>query len=119
MQQLHQSACLRVRRKKSMDFSQLIGNESVKAALARMVRCHALPQALLFCGPDGVGKSLFAVQLAALLMGSKAHAKLASGNHPDLCVLRPTGAAGIHPIESIRALIAEAALPPFEAPVKV
>ncbi|MBS0620433.1 MAG: AAA family ATPase [Verrucomicrobia bacterium] len=102
-----------------MPFSELIGNEPAKAALLRMLEKRAVPSTLLFSGPDGVGKSLFAKALATLLMGQSHALKLHSGNHPDLHVLRPEGKSGTHPIENIRKLIEEVSLPPFEAPVKV
>ncbi|HEY2809833.1 MAG TPA: DNA polymerase III subunit [Rhabdochlamydiaceae bacterium] len=101
-----------------MSFSELLGNKAAKTALQRLIECKAVPYALLFCGPDGVGKSLCALHMVQSLMGSSSQAKLLSGNHPDLHRLRPEGKGGVHPIESIRALISEAALPPFEAPAK-
>jgi len=45
-------------------FSHLIGNEEVKTRLARMLANGRLPNAMLFSGPDGVGKKLFAVEIA-------------------------------------------------------
>jgi DNA polymerase-3 subunit delta' len=54
-----------------------------------------------------------------MLMGPKSHAKIAAHAHPDLHFLRPAGKSATHPIENIRKLLDEAALPPFEAPVKI
>ncbi len=102
-----------------MPFSTLVGNDLAKSALARMAEKSNVPSTLLFYGPDGVGKSLFAISLAELLMGPSHATKLASHNHPDLHILRPEGKSSTHPIENIRKLIDEVALPPFEAPVKV
>lgn len=102
-----------------MPFSKLIGNDLAKAALLRMTAQKSVPNTLLFYGPEGVGKSLFALGLAELLMGEKSAAKLAHCNHPDLYIFRPEGKSAIHPIENMRKLIDEAALPPYEAPVKV
>src|SRR5262245_15951798 len=45
-------------------FSNLIGNDSVKASLRRLVESRRVPNALLFAGPESVGKKLFAFQLA-------------------------------------------------------
>jgi DNA polymerase-3 subunit delta' len=73
----------------------------------------------LFYGPDGIGKGLFALALAQLLMGKEHAHKLATQNHPDLHIYFPEGKSAIHPIENIRKLIDEVALPPYEAPVKV
>ncbi len=45
-------------------FSHLIGNEEVKSRLSRMLANGRLPNAMLFSGPDGVGKKLFALEIA-------------------------------------------------------
>lgn len=102
-----------------MPFSKIAGNDLAKAALLRMAEQKSVPNTLLFYGPDGVGKSLFALGLAELLMGQKHAAKLHSQNHPDLHIFRPEGKSAIHTMDSVRKLIDEVALPPFEAPVKV
>lgn len=102
-----------------MPFSKLIGNDFAKAVLLRMVTQNRVPPALLFHGPQGVGKGHFALELAQLLMGREHVAKLTAGIHPDLHIFRPEGKSAIHPMENIRKLIDEAALPPYEAPIKV
>src|SRR6267142_2842640 len=48
-------------------FDQLIGNERVKQVLERMIESHRLPGALLFSGEEGVGKKLFALEVAKAL----------------------------------------------------
>lgn len=45
-------------------FGGLIGNKRACEALERMRRSNRVPNALLFAGPDGVGKRQFALQLA-------------------------------------------------------
>jgi DNA polymerase-3 subunit delta' len=45
-------------------FDQLIGNERAKETLRRMLRQGRVPGALLFAGEEGLGKQLFAVELA-------------------------------------------------------
>ena len=102
-----------------MPFSNLIGNEPAKSLLAKMASSRRVPHALLFAGPPGVGKSSFAKAFAALLMGPSHANKLKSGNHPDLHLLQPEGKSHTHSIDTIRALIDEASLPPFEAPIKL
>lgn len=102
-----------------MLFSHILGNEAAKQTLIGLLEQKKLPHALLFAGPDGVGKGLFALEMAKALLGEKAHARCASGTHPDLHILRPEGKAELHTIEAVRALIEEAAYPPFEAPCKV
>jgi len=48
-------------------FDQLTGNELVKDLLRRMLRSGRVPGALLFTGEEGVGKKLFAVEIARAL----------------------------------------------------
>lgn len=48
-------------------FAELTGNERVKAALKRMLTSDRLPGALLFTGEEGIGKKLFALEVARAL----------------------------------------------------
>ncbi|HVF43779.1 MAG TPA: DNA polymerase III subunit delta' [Pyrinomonadaceae bacterium] len=48
-------------------FDQLIGNERAKEILRRMLRQRRVPGALLFAGEAGLGKKLFALELARAL----------------------------------------------------
>jgi len=48
-------------------FDQLTGNARVKAVLKRMLVNDRLPGALLFAGEEGVGKKLFALEVARAL----------------------------------------------------
>src|SRR5687768_13866869 len=48
-------------------FEQLVGNDRVKRLLMRTLESGRLPGALLFTGEEGVGKKLFAVELARAL----------------------------------------------------
>lgn len=48
-------------------FSQITGNERVKQLLRRMLASGRVPGALLFTGDEGVGKKLFAVEIAKAL----------------------------------------------------
>jgi DNA polymerase-3 subunit delta' len=48
-------------------FDQLTGNSRVKAALKRMLASGRVPGALLFTGEEGIGKKLFALELARAL----------------------------------------------------
>jgi len=49
-------------------FKGLIGNESAKERLERLATMGRVPNALLSAGPDGVGKKLFAFELARMLL---------------------------------------------------
>ena len=48
-------------------FNTLVGNERVKETLRRMLRQGRVPGALLFAGEEGLGKRLFALELARAL----------------------------------------------------
>lgn len=48
-------------------FDELTGNARVKAALKRMLVTGRLPGALLFTGEEGIGKKLFALEVARAL----------------------------------------------------
>ena len=48
-------------------FSSLIGNEEVKEALHRLLTGGRVPGSLLFTGEEGIGKKLFALELAKAL----------------------------------------------------
>jgi DNA polymerase III subunit delta' len=45
-------------------FDKIIGNDQVKDALRRHLAAGRVPNAMLFAGTDGVGKKLFALELA-------------------------------------------------------
>jgi DNA polymerase-3 subunit delta' len=48
-------------------FSKLAGNQRVKDLLQRMLKAQRVPGALLFTGEEGIGKKLFAIELAKAL----------------------------------------------------
>lgn len=98
--------------------NSLIGNQAVKAYLQKALKIGALHHTLLFCGLEGVGKSLFAKALAAQLLNTS-ESRLSSGNHPDLHLFFPESKSGLYPVEQIRAMIDEVHIPPFETARKV
>lgn len=49
-------------------FGDIIGNEEVKATLVRLKTSGRIPNAMIFGGPDGVGKRLFALEIARSLV---------------------------------------------------
>lgn len=105
-------------------FDRIIGNQKVKDYLTRTVSRGMIGNSLLFAGPDGIGKSLFAEAFAKLIIcqndptGIHKH-KIESGNHPDIRVYRPEGKIGMHSIASMRHFSQEVYLAPFEAKWKV
>jgi DNA polymerase III gamma/tau subunit len=94
-------------------FSHLIGNEKAKTILRRLLAHEALPTTLLFHGPQGVGKSHFALEVARHLVASD------KKEHPDIHLILPDPKSDQHPVANIRALLEEAGYPPYEAPAKI
>ena len=94
-------------------FSHLIGHADIKSILEKMVASQNIPSTLLFLGPSGVGKKLFAKTFAERLTTTSKE------ECPDIHYLVAEGKSDQHPILQIRELIQEANLPPFESPCKV
>lgn len=92
-------------------FESILGNEEVKSYLTQMVERNAIAHSLLFAGPEGVGKSLFAEDLAARLGCPK--------GHPDLHIYRPEGKLGMHSIQALRQFCEEVYMAPFQGKWKV
>lgn len=109
-------------------FSGLLGQEKAKLLLSRSLRSGRIPHALLFRGPDGVGKRLFAAAVASILNcrrntggaacgGCSSCLKFHSGNHPDFIVVRPE--QGSIKIDKVRELTKALAYPPYESAIRV
>lgn len=105
-------------------FEHIIGNDKAKQYLTTTAQRGTVGNSMLFAGPDGVGKSLFADAFAKLLMcqddpqGSHKR-KIESGNHPDIRIYRPEGKIGMHSIAAMRQFNEEVYMAPFEAKWKV
>lgn len=105
-------------------YNAIIGNDQVKCYLTRMVEKNAVANSLLFSGPDGIGKSLFAEAFAKQLLCKDDpkgvhRSKIDSGNHPDIRIYRPEGKIGMHSIDSMRQFSEEVYQAPYEAQWKV
>lgn len=94
-------------------FEGIIGNDLVKQYLIRMVNNKSIGNSLLFAGPDGIGKSLFAKELAFHLLEST------DDTHPDFHVYKPEGKIGMHSIGSMRQFSEDVFLAPYEAKWKI
>ena len=92
-------------------FDDLLGNFPIKNALTRMLETKAIANSLLFAGPEGIGKGLFALKVAENLLGRP--------NHPDLHILQPEGKVGLHSIQALRRLSEEVYMAPFQGEWKV
>jgi len=104
-------------------FADLIGHETVIYSLRRAVAEERVAHAYLFAGPDGVGKATAARALAAALLCREPRdgdacgccrdcVQLAAGNHPDLHVLVPDGAA--IKIDQVREMLRTAMMFPVQ-----
>lgn len=107
-------------------FTDIIGNDEIKQQLERMLAKQEMGHALLFSGPEGVGKSLFAYAFAARLIQATTRGlleeqvhKLSLGQHPDIHIYHPEGKLGLHSIQTMRLFSEEVYFPPFEAAWKV
>jgi DNA polymerase-3 subunit delta' len=109
-------------------FAYLLGHEKAKALLREAVAKNKMGHAYLFKGPDGVGKKRTALTLAAYLNCKSplehdscgrcpSCRKYFSGNHPDLIIVKPDGAA--IKINQVRELKHQLAFSPLEAKVRV
>lgn len=90
-------------------FSSLVGNTRIRRCLELMLQRGTVGNSLLFAGPDGVGKALFAEAFARLVVGT------APNPHPDIHHYRPEGKLGMHAIDSMRRLSEEVHLPPYQS----
>jgi len=111
-----------------MPFVDFIGNQRCVGMLQRGLQRGRLPHAMLFCGPEAVGKRLLALHLAAALNcrenlsddgcgRCKDCRMIREGRHPDIVTLEPDGQS--IKIEQIRELIHDAGSLPFHGKCKV
>lgn len=95
-------------------FDLLVGNQPLKKYLCDLLNTQNVPHALLFAGPDGVGKGQFAQQFARALVQSDN-----TSAHPDIHEYFPEGKSGMHSMETMRAFCDEVTLAPYKSPWKV
>jgi DNA polymerase-3 subunit delta' len=111
-----------------LQFKFLLGHEKAKSLLLEAAANNKLGHAYLFRGPAGVGKKRAALTLAATLncKNPEQHdacghcsscRKYGSGNHPDLLLVSPDGAA--IKIGQVRELKHQLAFAPLEAKTRV
>lgn len=98
-------------------FEQIVGNPQAKDYLRRLIEKQAIAHSLLFAGPEGVGKSLFALDFAMQLLYGDG--PVAAKYHPDLHIYRPEGKIGMHSIDSMRQFCEDVYLAPYEGHRKV
>lgn len=100
---------------------KLAGNARVTGILQRMVALGRTPQALLFAGPEGIGKRSFAIELAKMLNCTHvsepcgtcpACQKIDKGLFPDLKLV--STAKKVLPVDAIREITHFTTGRPFE-----
>lgn len=106
------------------EFETIVGNDQVKRYLTHMIMKNRVGQSFLFAGPDGIGKGLFSLALAKILICQNDptgthRIKIEKNNHPDIRIYRPEGKAGMHSIDSMRQFSQEVYLAPYEAKKKI
>ncbi|MCF7806680.1 MAG: hypothetical protein K9M07_06400 [Simkaniaceae bacterium] len=102
-----------------MDFNDLIGHDPIQKTLMRIADSDEIPNVMLFCGPEGVGKHTFA---RAFIHGvfsrdgqSGASIKLQNNSHPDVKEYVPESKNAYYNVSQIDHFIAEIGFFPFEA----
>lgn len=96
-------------------FSSLIGNQRIQQFLYQAIQTQAIHHSLLFSGPEGVGKSLFARAFAQELLFPGE----TKSCHPDLRIYSPEGKTGMHSLDAIRQFSEEVYMAPFSAKWKL
>jgi len=100
------------------------GHEALVQAFQRVIRRHRLAHAYLFTGPPGVGKKLFATELAKALLCEAPDAEekldacgvcpaclqIEAGTHPDFLLVRKPEESHEFPIDLMRELCQHFAL---------
>lgn len=81
----------------------------MQASLLAQLRTGRLPHLLIFAGHGGEGE---AKELVSKLIGT-------DNTHPDLHRYHPEGKSGLHSIQSMRELIEQVYLPPYQADYKI
>ena len=76
-----------------------------------MIEKNQFPSLMLFRGPKGVGKGTFAEFFAKAVIGVNEK----QVDHPDIRHFHPIGKSGKHSVETIRQLIQEIHLSPYQA----
>ena len=112
-----------------MSFDDVLGHERAKELMRATLARGRLGHAYLFCGPDGVGKTLFALELAKTLLcrsdGERPCDKCPDcrmadhGGHPDLFLIEAEKNRRFIRIEQARELRRTLRLMPVQSKVRV
>jgi DNA polymerase-3 subunit delta' len=114
-----------------MGWNRVRGHDGVLQTFRRAVANGRLGQAFLFVGPDGVGKHLFAKELAKAILCERPPEPLAAcdhcpscaqveaGTHPDVFTVRTPDDKQELPVAEMRAFCAKMALKPTRGSRKI
>ena len=107
-------------------FKKVVGHEGAKSQLSRMMDRSNTPHALLFSGPESVGKRKLAWALASSLLTKKDPSSdteksrlLAAGNHPDLHWLLRAEEKKDITVEGVREMCSAMRLAPYYGTCKI
>lgn len=89
-------------------FSEVIGQQAITQTLLQAIESEQLPQALLFCGPRGVGKTSCARILAQTINATQE----TQGNEDFAFNIFELDAASNNTVEDIRSLNEQVRIPP-------
>lgn len=101
------------RKYRPLGFEEVVGQEHITTTLKNAIDSGKLAQALLFCGPRGVGKTTCARIVARMINGFEERAELNSLNIFEL------DAASNNSVEDIRSLTDQVRYPPQSGKFKV
>lgn len=90
---------------------EIVGHRKQREYLKRLAELGKIPHALLFVGPEKVGKKTCALEFARSLLGDF------KKTHPDLLLISPED--GEIRIAQVKDLIWKLALKPYSAPLKI
>jgi DNA polymerase-3 subunit delta' len=110
-----------------MKWTDIIGHKDHVAMLRHMESSNRMPHAVLFAGPEGIGKGMVAKVLGAALLCSSQEERpcgvchscqqMSYGSHPDFLLIAPDGAT--IKIEQIRTVQQEMAMAPYSGQRRV
>lgn len=114
-----------------MSWDRIRGQDGARQTFATALDAGRLAHSYLLVGPEGVGKRLFARELAKAFLCERPPAKLTAcdrcpacaqveaGTHPDLLFLRTPDDKHELPVDEMRAFCAQVSLKPTRGPRKI
>lgn len=114
-----------------MAWDHILGQDAARQTFLAALDRGRLGQAYLLVGPEGVGKRLFARELARAFLCERSPAKMTAcgacpacaqveaGTHPDLLFLRTPEGKHELPVAAMREFCAQLALKPTRGPRKI